>query len=87
MDVNLHALVFGESVLNDAVAIVLVEALKDYEENVAECNVQQKMDDQTEMAEQHYSHTRDRTKDLPIFSQMLTQLSYMDTCTASPRNW
>ena len=49
VDVNLHALVFGESVLNDAVAIVLVEALKDYEENVAECNVQQKMDDQTEM--------------------------------------
>ena len=30
VDVNLHALVFGESVLNnDAVAIVLVEALKD----------------------------------------------------------
>ena len=51
VDVNLHALVFGESVLNDAVAIVLVEALKDYEENVAECNVQQKMDDQTDMAE------------------------------------
>ena len=37
VDVNLHALVFGESVLNDAVAIVLVEALKDYEENVAGC--------------------------------------------------
>ena len=37
MDVNLHALVFGESVLNDAVAIVLVEALKDYEESVASC--------------------------------------------------
>ena len=51
VDVNLHALVFGESVLNDAVAIVLVEALKDYEENVAECNVQKKMDEQTEMAE------------------------------------
>ena len=43
VDVNLHALVFGESVLNDAVAIVLVEALKDYEENVAECNVKQNM--------------------------------------------
>ena len=28
VDVNLHALVFGESVLNDAVSIVLVEALK-----------------------------------------------------------
>ena len=27
VDVNLHALVFGESVLNDAVAIVLVEVL------------------------------------------------------------
>jgi len=37
VDVNLHALVFGESVLNDAVAIVFVEALKDYEENVATC--------------------------------------------------
>jgi len=37
VDVNLHALVFGESVLNDAVAIVFVEALKDYEENVASC--------------------------------------------------
>ena len=37
VDVNLHALVFGESVLNDAVAIVLVEALKDYEESVASC--------------------------------------------------
>jgi len=39
VDVNLHALVFGESVLNDAVAIVLVEALKDYEENVATCQL------------------------------------------------
>ena len=39
VDVNLHALVFGESVLNDAVAIVLVEALKDYEEGVARCVV------------------------------------------------
>jgi len=39
VDVNLHALVFGESVLNDAVAIVFVEALKDYEENVAGCVV------------------------------------------------
>ena len=28
VDVNLHALVFGESVLNDAVAIVLVEVLQ-----------------------------------------------------------
>jgi len=37
VDVNLHALVFGESVLNDAVAIVFVEALKDFEENVALC--------------------------------------------------
>lgn len=37
VDVNLHALVFGESVLNDAVAIVFVEALKDFEENVATC--------------------------------------------------
>jgi len=37
VDVNLHALIFGESVLNDAVAIVFVEALKDYEENVATC--------------------------------------------------
>lgn len=34
VDVNLYALVFGESVLNDAVAIVFVEALKDFEENV-----------------------------------------------------
>ena len=39
------------------------------------------------LPELHYSHTRDRTKDLLIFSQMLTQLSYMGTCTASPRNW
>jgi len=39
VDVNLHALVFGESVLNDAVAIVFVEALKDYEENIASCIV------------------------------------------------
>lgn len=28
VDVNLHALVFGESVLNDAVAIVFSETLK-----------------------------------------------------------
>jgi len=35
VDVNLYALVFGESVLNDAVAIVFVEALKDFEENVS----------------------------------------------------
>ena len=33
VDVNLHALVFGESVLNDAVSIVLVEALKVSNEN------------------------------------------------------
>jgi len=39
VDVNLHALVFGESVLNDAVAIVMVESLKDYEENVATCHL------------------------------------------------
>jgi len=37
VDVTLHALVFGESVLNDAVAIVFSETLKDYEENTAEC--------------------------------------------------
>lgn len=34
VDVNLYALVFGESVLNDAVAICFVEALKDFEESV-----------------------------------------------------
>jgi len=39
VDVNLHALVFGESVLNDAVAIVMVESIKDYEENVATCRL------------------------------------------------
>ena len=33
VDVNLYALVFGESVLNDAVAIVLTRTLEDYEEN------------------------------------------------------
>jgi len=44
VDVNLHALVFGESVLNDAVAIVLVEALKDYEEGVARCVVAKDQD-------------------------------------------
>mgnify|MGYP002055280392 FL=1 len=38
VDVTLHALVFGESVLNDAVAIVFVETLKDYEENEAMCS-------------------------------------------------
>ena len=32
VDVNLYALVFGESVLNDAVAIVLTRTLEDYEE-------------------------------------------------------
>ena len=34
VDVNLYALVFGESVLNDAVAIVFTRTLEDYEENV-----------------------------------------------------
>lgn len=34
VDVNLYALVFGESVLNDAVAIVLSRTLEDYEEDV-----------------------------------------------------
>ncbi len=34
VDVNLYALVFGESVLNDAVAIVLTRTLEDYEETV-----------------------------------------------------
>ncbi len=33
VDVNLYALVFGESVLNDAVAIVMARTLEDYEEN------------------------------------------------------
>ena len=32
VDVNLYALVFGESVLNDAVAIVLTKTLEDYEQ-------------------------------------------------------
>ncbi len=34
VDVNLYALVFGESVLNDAVAIVLTRTIEDYEETV-----------------------------------------------------
>ncbi|TRY74763.1 hypothetical protein TCAL_00731 [Tigriopus californicus] len=34
VDVNLYALVFGESVLNDAVAIVMSRTLEDYEENL-----------------------------------------------------
>ncbi len=33
VDVNLYALVFGESVLNDAVAIVLTRTLEDYEKD------------------------------------------------------
>lgn len=37
VDQNLYALVFGESVINDAVAIVLSETLKDYEERIASC--------------------------------------------------
>ena len=35
VDVNLYALVFGESVLNDAVAIVITRTLEDYEETFA----------------------------------------------------
>jgi NhaP-type Na+/H+ or K+/H+ antiporter len=35
VDVNLYAIVFGESVLNDAVAIVLSRTLEDYEEDQA----------------------------------------------------
>lgn len=34
VDVNLYALVFGESVLNDAVAIVMTRTLEDYEEGL-----------------------------------------------------
>ena len=34
VDVNLYALVFGESVLNDAVAMVMTRTLEDYEEDV-----------------------------------------------------
>merc|ERR1719489_261537 len=34
VDVNLYALVFGESVLNDAVAIVITRTLEDYEAGV-----------------------------------------------------
>jgi sodium/hydrogen exchanger-like protein 6/7 len=34
VDINLYALVFGESVLNDAVAIVMSRALEDYEESM-----------------------------------------------------
>jgi len=36
VDVNLYALVFGESVLNDAVAIVLSGAIQNYAENYSE---------------------------------------------------
>jgi len=39
VDQNLYALVFGESVINDAVAIVLSETLKDYEETAATCEL------------------------------------------------
>ena len=42
---------------------------------------------QTELPEQHPPHTWDRTKDLHIISQTLTQLSYMGTYRRSPRNW
>ena len=35
VDVNLYALVFGESVLNDAVAMVMTRTLEDYEEDVS----------------------------------------------------
>merc|ERR1712203_986543 len=34
VDVNLYAIVFGESVLNDAVAMVITRTLEDYEETV-----------------------------------------------------
>lgn len=37
VDQNLYALVFGESVINDAVAMVLAETLKDYEERQVTC--------------------------------------------------
>ena len=33
------------------------------------------------------AHARDRTKDLHIFNQTLTRLSYMGTYRPSPRNW
>lgn len=36
VDVNLYALVFGESVLNDAVAIVMTRTLEDYEEDLVD---------------------------------------------------
>lgn len=39
VDVNLYALVFGESVLNDAVAIVLTRTMEDYEEQRNRGNV------------------------------------------------
>ena len=42
---------------------------------------------QTELPELHPPHTWDRTKDLHIFSQTLTRLSYMGTYRPSPRNW
>jgi len=38
VDVTLHALVFGESVLNDATAVVFEEALKNYEKLYSSCN-------------------------------------------------
>jgi sodium/hydrogen exchanger-like protein 6/7 len=34
VDVNLYAIVFGESVLNDAVSMVLTRTLEDYEESL-----------------------------------------------------
>ena len=34
VDVNLYALVFGEAVLNDAVAIVITRTIEDYEEDL-----------------------------------------------------
>ena len=39
VDVNLYALVFGESVLNDAVAIVMTRTLDDYEESLTKGDV------------------------------------------------
>ena len=34
VDVNLYALIFGESVLNDAVAVVITRTIEDYEEGL-----------------------------------------------------
>ena len=42
---------------------------------------------QTELPELHPAHTWNRTKDLHILSQTLTQLCYMGTYKPSPRNW